>query len=276
VSTETDDLEPAEELAALSAALRGHLRRRIAAGRLREARPALASAAEARPEAARVPPVAAAVASPPKPPPLLRSLTDNRAVAASCADLGALRTAVASCTACDLCKTRTQTVFAAGNGKARVMFVGEAPGEQEDLRGEPFVGPAGQLLTDIIHKGMGLAREDVYIANVLKCRPPMNRDPSDMEKRLCTPWLSRQIELVDPLVIVPLGRHAANYILGLEGPNARSMGSLRQHVFDVGPRKVVPTFHPSYLLRTPSDKKECWKDIQLAMKELGLSRPSLR
>ena len=134
----------------------------------------------------------------------------------------------------------------------------------------PFVGRAGALLTDIITKGMGLPREEVYIANVVKCRPPENRDPSAVEKATCTPWLDRQIELVDPAVLIPLGRHAAGHVLQSEA----SMGALRGRVHAAGGRKVVPTFHPAYLLRSPSQKKECWADIQLAMAELGLARPS--
>ena len=219
----------------------------------------------------------------PKPPPALAptraaALSAGaaiRAAAAACADLTALRSAVAACTACGLCSTRTQTVFADGTGRIRVMFIGEAPGETEDLQGVPFVGKAGVLLTDIITKGMGLSRSDVYIANVLKCRPPGNRDPSELEKQTCTPWLDRQIELLDPLVLVPLGRHASNHVLGLEGPAALSMGALRGRVHVRNGRQIVPTFHPAYLLRSPGEKKECWKDIQLAMAILGL-KPSPR
>ena len=195
-----------------------------------------------------------------------------RARARGCADLASLREAVAACTACGLCRTRTQTVFADGAPRARVMFVGEAPGESEDLQGVPFVGRAGALLTDIITKGMGLARSEVHIANVLKCRPPLNRDPSEVEKATCTPWLDRQIELVDPEVIVPLGRHAASHVLGIQG----SIGALRGRVHERGGRKVVATFHPAYLLRSPGQKKECWKDIQLVMGLLGLPRPAGR
>jgi len=155
--------------------------------------------------------------------------------AAACPDLASLAHAVAECTACSLCKTRTQTVFADGTGRVRVLFVGEAPGENEDLQGVPFVGRAGALLTDIITKGMGLARQDVTIANVLKCRPPGNRDPSETEKLLCTSWLDRQIELVDPQVIIPLGRHAACHLLGSEA----TMGSLRGRVHERAGRKIV-------------------------------------
>jgi uracil-DNA glycosylase len=189
-----------------------------------------------------------------------------RRLATAAGDLDSLRAEVASCEACDLCKTRKQTVFSDGGPRARVMFVGEAPGFHEDQRGVPFVGDAGQMLTDIITKGMKLSREDVYIANVLKCRPPENRDPAPLEKALCTPWLERQIELVDPEVLIPLGRHAASHLLGRED----SMGRMRSQVHYVGGRKIVPTYHPAYLLRTPSAKKDCWADIKLAMGELGL------
>jgi len=159
-----------------------------------------------------------------------------------------------------------------GEGPARVMFVGEAPGFHEDRQGTPFVGRAGQLLTDIIEKGMGLARRDVVIANVLKCRPPDNRDPLPAEKRLCTTWLDRQIELVQPEVLIALGRHAAGHLLGTDS----SMARLRGQVWQRAGRKVIATYHPAYLLRSPSEKKECWKDIQLAMAELGLGRPGNR
>ncbi|HJP00956.1 MAG TPA: uracil-DNA glycosylase [Planctomycetota bacterium] len=192
-----------------------------------------------------------------------------RAQAAACADLGALRSEVAACRACGLCETRTQTVFMDGPEHARVMFVGEAPGADEDRQGVPFVGPAGQLLTDIITKGMALKRSEVVIANILKCRPPSNRDPSNQEKALCTGWLERQIELVAPDVLIPLGRHASGHLLGTDA----SMGSMRGRVHEIGGRRVVPTYHPAYLLRSPHMKRECWKDIQLAMAELARGAP---
>ena len=190
--------------------------------------------------------------------------------AAACDDLAQLREAVAGCTECGLCETRTQTVFSDGLGTRRLMFVGEAPGYHEDRQGVPFVGRAGQLLTDIIEKGMGLKREEVTIANVLKCRPPDNRDPSVAEKRVCTGWLDRQIELLDPEVIVALGGHAAGHLLSSEA----SIGRLRGRVHERAGRKVIATYHPAYLLRTPSMKKECWKDIQQVMRLLGLSPPA--
>jgi DNA polymerase len=175
---------------------------------------------------------------------------------------------VADCTACGLASTRTQTVFGDGTGARRILFVGEGPGEQEDRQGVPFVGRAGSLLDDIITKGMGISREDVYIANVVKCRPPENRDPLPEEKALCSAWLERQIELLDPAVIIPLGRHAAGHILGVDAP----LGRLRGKVHDLGGRKVVPTYHPAYLLRSPHEKRKTWEDIQLAMEVAGLPR----
>ncbi|WP_419185933.1 uracil-DNA glycosylase [Rohdeia mirabilis] len=187
-------------------------------------------------------------------------------MAAAASTLDELEAAVAGCRACALCTARTRTVFADGNPTARLMFVGEAPGQEEDAQGKPFVGPSGQLLTDIIAKGMGLDRaQDVYIANVVKCRPPGNRDPLPEEKATCAPFLARQIELVDPKVIVPLGRHAGTHML----QNTASMGRLRGQVVQRDGRAIVPTYHPAYLLRTPSKKRECWADIQLAMAELA-------
>lgn len=198
-----------------------------------------------------------------------RTAQDVQEQARGARTLAALRERVAACEACDLCRTRTQTVFMDGTGSRRVMFVGEAPGADEDRTGVPFVGRSGQLLTDIITKGMGIPREEVVIANVLKCRPPDNREPTAAEKTVCTPWLDRQIELLDPQVIIPLGRHAAMHVLDVQAP----MGAMRQRVHEVRGRKIVPTFHPSYLLRSPGEKKECWKDIQLAMDILGLAPP---
>ena len=273
------------ELALLAGGLAAAARRRgVLAGDLRLPRPggstrtpvsASAASAGSSPSAHREPAGAARrpLAAPAAPMLPARGRTSeapeaaaNRALAAGCADLEALRAAVAACRACELCTTRTQTVFADGTGRARVMFVGEAPGQHEDEQGLPFVGRAGQLLTDIVTKGMGLRREDVYIANVLKCRPPGNRDPEPGEKERCTPFLDRQIELVDPAVLVLLGLHAARHVLGTE----ESLGRLRGRVHERGGRKVVVTYHPAYLLRSPERKRDCWADVQIAMRELGL------
>ena len=230
-------------------------------------RPPQAHPERAHPEPARPQPARKAASAPQE---SLEPAPPTAGAARSAPDLDTLRTRVSECTACELCRTRKQTVFSDGSPASRVVFVGEAPGAEEDRTGTPFVGRAGQLLTDIITKGMGLAREDVYIANVLKCRPPDNRDPTAREKALCTPFLERQLELVDPAVVIPLGRHAAGHVLGSDAP----MGRLRGRVHERGGRLVIPTFHPAYLLRSPQRKKDTWADIQLAMAELGLEPPS--
>lgn len=183
-------------------------------------------------------------------------------------DLDALRAAIAACELCGLCRTRTQTVFADGNGRSRIMFVGEAPGADEDATGVPFVGRAGQLLTKMIG-AMGLERADVYIANVLKCRPPGNRNPEPAEIAACRPYLEAQIEAVKPVVLVALGKFAAQFLLETEEPITRLRGRW-------GTRNgiaVMPTFHPSFLLRQPERKKEAWEDLQQVLRKMGLAVP---
>jgi DNA polymerase len=178
--------------------------------------------------------------------------------------MDALREEVRTCAKCPLCHTRTQTVFADGNPNADLVFVGEAPGFHEDQKGIPFVGKAGQLLTDIIVKGMKMRREDVYICNVIKCRPPDNRDPTPDEKRQCEPYLVRQIQLVRPKVIVALGGHAAKTLLKTDAPTGKLRG--KWHFYDGIPLRV--TFHPAYLLRNPADKRLTWEDVQEVMNVL--------
>jgi len=255
------DMDPTKELFELSAALAAEVDRQERRGGRRTA-DAPAPPIEPRP----APPEARASASPaPVSTPAPRGNPgDPSNLAPACADLAALASGVEACQACPLARTRTQTVFADGTGSAGVMFVGEAPGADEDAQGVPFVGRAGQLLTDIITKGMKMAREEVYIANVLKCRPPNNRDPEPSEKDICTAWLDRQIELVAPAVIIPLGRHASGHVLGSQD----SMGRMRGRVHLVKGRKVIPTYHPAFLLRSPHMKRDCWQDIQLALAEL--------
>jgi DNA polymerase len=182
--------------------------------------------------------------------------------------LDELRAHIGDCRRCKLAPGRTHLVFGVGNPQAELMFVGEGPGRDEDLRGEPFVGRAGQLLTEIITKGMKLRRQDVYIANVIKCRPPENRNPEPDEIASCMPFLARQIEIVAPRVIVALGTFAAQTVLGVKKPITR----LRGEWHDYRGVKVMPTFHPAYLLRNPGDKKLVWEDIKLVMAELGLKR----
>jgi len=183
--------------------------------------------------------------------------------------LRAVREEIGDCRRCKLCERRTQIVFGVGNPSAELMFVGEGPGEDEDRKGEPFVGRAGQLLTDIITRGMGLERKDVYIANVVKCRPPGNRNPEPDEIAACQPFLFRQIEAISPKVVVALGKFAAQTLLETTTP----ISKLRGQWFPFRGRKLMPTFHPSYLLRNPADKKLVWDDVKLVMAELGLPLP---
>jgi len=182
--------------------------------------------------------------------------------------LASLAETVAGCTKCGLCQSRTQTGFGVGNPEADLVFVGEAPGSEEDRRGEPFVGRAGQLLTDIIEKGMKLRREDVYICNVLKCRPPGNRNPSPEEVAQCEPYLLQQLALVQPRVICALGSYAAQTLLRSTESVGRMRG--RWHSYHGIPLRV--TYHPAYLLRNEGDKGKTWADIQEVMERLGLPR----
>ena len=179
-------------------------------------------------------------------------------------------TQVKGCTRCDLHKTRTNTVFGEGDPEARLMFVGEGPGENEDESGRPFVGKAGGLLDKMI-AGMGLKREDVYIANVVKCRPPGNRTPTTGEADTCTPYLHRQIDLVRPIVIVPLGLSATRHLLS----SKLSMSKLRGQWHEWRGIKVLPTYHPAYLLRayTQANREAVWADLKMVMGELGLKGP---
>ena len=174
------------------------------------------------------------------------------------------------CTLCALHTTRTQTVFGVGNRQAEWLVIGEAPGADEDRQGEPFVGRAGQLLNSML-QAMGFPREQVFIANVLKCRPPGNRDPKPEEAACCTPYLARQIELVNPRVILCVGRIAAQNLLSTDTP----IGKLRGQVHRLGAkqRPVVVTYHPAYLLRSPGEKRKAWDDLQLALCTYGASPP---
>ena len=177
--------------------------------------------------------------------------------------LRVIREAIGDCTRCKLHSGRTNLVFGVGNPEARLMFVGEGPGADEDEQGEPFVGRAGQLLTQIIG-AMGFTRDQVYIANVVKCRPPGNRNPEPDEIAQCVPFLQAQIDAIRPRVIVALGKFAAQTLLQTETPISR----LRGHFHRVGDAEVMPTFHPSYLLRNPAAKREVWDDMKMVMKKL--------
>jgi DNA polymerase len=186
------------------------------------------------------------------------------------AALRLIREDIGDCTRCKLHKQgRKQIVFGVGNPNADLMFIGEAPGADEDLQGEPFVGRSGQLLTNMI-KAMGLSREGVYIANIIKCRPPGNRQPESDECETCSPFLLRQIEAIQPMVLVALGAVAAKTLLAISAP----MTELRGRWFDFHGHKLAVTYHPAFLLRDPRQKKEAWKDLQMVMKELGLTMPA--
>ena len=181
-------------------------------------------------------------------------------------DWNTLRQAVAGCTRCGLQATRTQTVFGVGSPQANWMVIGEAPGADEDAQGEPFVGRAGQLLNSML-KALGLERSQVYIANILKCRPPNNREPRPEEAAHCTPYLERQVELIQPRIILAVGRIAAQNLLQTDTP----IGRMRGRVYQFGPRSipVVVTYHPAYLLRSPGEKRKAWSDLLFAQDVLA-------
>ena len=198
-------------------------------------------------------------------PALADSMKSNPTNDASTA-LRLIREDIGDCTRCRLHKQgRKQIVFGVGNPCAELMFIGEAPGADEDERGEPFVGRAGQLLTNMI-KAMGLSREEVYIANIIKCRPPNNRTPERDECETCSPFLMRQIEAISPKAIVALGAVAAKTLLAINAP----MSEFRGRWYDFRGTKLAVTYHPAFLLRDPRQKKETWKDLQMVMKFLGL------
>jgi uracil-DNA glycosylase len=184
------------------------------------------------------------------------------------AALQIIREDIGDCTRCALHKGRHTIVFADGSPTARLMFVGEGPGADEDAQGLPFVGRAGQLLNNMI-AAMGLKREECYIANVVKCRPPGNRTPEPGEANTCSPFLFRQIDVVRPQVLVALGATAATYLLGARQP----LAALRGRVHAFRGTSLIVTYHPAFLLRDPRQKKEAWADLQIAMKELGLKAP---
>jgi len=186
-------------------------------------------------------------------------------------DLAELARQAAACRRCDLSKSRSQVVFGEGDPRAELMFIGEGPGHEEDLSGRPFVGPAGKLLGDII-KAMGLSRERVYIANIVKCRPPGNRTPRPEEAAACRPWLQSQLDLIRPKAVIALGACAAQNLLATSQP----ISKLRGRFHDLEGIPVMPTFHPAYLLRNYSsdNRRKVWSDAQQVMDRLGLKRPS--
>jgi uracil-DNA glycosylase family 4 len=201
---------------------------------------------------------------------LLGAVTPESSFSDPAQALLAIREDIGDCTRCRLAKQgRKQIVFGVGNPRAELMFIGEAPGADEDIQGEPFVGRAGQLLNNMI-KAMGLSREEIYIANIIKCRPPGNRTPERDECETCSPFLMRQIAVIKPKAIVALGAIAAKTLLAINA----SMMELRGKWYDFRGTKLAVTYHPAFLLRDPRQKKEAWKDLQMVMKELGLKAPA--
>ena len=242
-------------MAELARALRTYLKDQQELGEVGFPRAENMRAAPSATEAARFPPVAVDTGNLFLAPQLGQTHT-----------LEELRAEIGDCQRCKLAGGRTHLVFGVGNPSARLVFVGEGPGHDEDLRGEPFVGRAGQLLTEIITKGMKLHREDVYICNVIKCRPPGNRNPEPDEVASCEPFLLRQLELIKPEVVVALGKFAAQTLLRSKTPITK----LRGQWFDYHGMQLMPTFHPAYLLRNPGDKRLVWEDIQKVMRALGM------
>ena len=247
-----EEVSDSDELAALTTTLRRHLQRRERAG--------IRTLAKGKPPAVKPPPAEESS--------LLRGMPNDffadNSKPLQAKSLEELRAAIGDCQRCKLCSGRTHLVFGVGNPKAKLMFVGEGPGRDEDLQGEPFVGRAGQLLTDIITKGMGLKREDVYIANVVKCRPPENRNPEPDEVAACEPFLKKQIDLIRPKIIVGLGKFAVQTLLQSKVPITKVRGNWHSY----HGIKLMPTFHPAYLLRNHADKKLVWEDIKKVIKEL--------
>ncbi len=214
---------------------------------------------------------------------LTRKTQSRTAPADATTSLKMLRDDIGDCKLCRLAKGRTNLVFGSGSPNADIMFIGEAPGADEDIQGLPFVGRAGQLLTNMIN-AMGLKREDVYIANIIKCRPPGNRTPERDECETCSPFLMRQIAIIRPKVIMALGAVAAKTLLAINAP----MSDLRGRWYEFTPQlpkdapeaatqlepvKLAVTYHPAFLLRDPRQKKEAWKDLQMVMKYVGLPLP---
>src|SRR5574337_15396 len=264
--------EPAAAQASAAAAEMPHAPSRPRTAPAAPAAPA-AHAAHAAHAAPVVSPALAPGGTPPAPADV--DERDARARRIAAMDWPALREAVAACTACGLCRSRRQTVFGVGHPRARWMVVGEAPGEQEDLLGEPFVGPAGHLL-DAMLRALGLTRDEappereVYIANTLKCRPPRNRNPEPDELALCEPFLVRQIELVQPRLILAMGRFAVQALLRTSEP----IGRLRGRVHQYHGVPLVVTYHPAYLLRNLVDKARAWDDLCLAAATVEAAAPA--
>jgi uracil-DNA glycosylase len=264
----TDDAA-LDELRFLTRALRAHLEWQASTGATGLERGALDSAAFAASALAESPAVALAVSlTPPAAPMPAAPMVDGDARQR----LEVLAEVVRSCTKCGLSQHRKQTVFARGTGSSGVCFVGEGPGADEDAQGLPFVGKAGQLLDRMI-EAMGLGRDEVYVCNVVKCRPPDNRKPELDEMAACLPYLNEQLELIRPRVIVALGATAVQGLFGTTEGITRLRGKWKTYQ---GRIDVMPTFHPAYLLRTPAAKREVWDDLQDVLRKIGRSAPSRR
>jgi DNA polymerase len=201
--------------------------------------------------------------------PMRATVVPSSPVGASTSLLTQLREEIGDCKRCKLHEGRTHLVFGVGNPHAELLFVGEGPGADEDLKGEPFVGRAGQLLDRMI-VAMGFARQEVYICNIVKCRPPGNRNPEPDEIATCSPFLQKQIAAVDPKVIVALGKVSAQTLLGDASPISR----LRGHWREAFGKPLMPTFHPAYLLRSPGEKAKAWEDLKAVVKMLGRELPA--
>jgi DNA polymerase len=261
------DPAPEAELLDIARALHAQIERFADAGTdgLPRASPAPAGAPSAEPSPAK-PAAAQEPASPAKPAAAQEPVPAHEIAAR----LQVLSDQVRSCTRCVLHQARTQTVFARGTGSSGLCFVGEGPGADEDAQGYPFVGPAGLLLDRMI-AAMGFERDDVYVCNIVKCRPPKNRKPEPDEMAACTPYLAEQLQIVSPKVIVALGATAVEGLLGTSGGITRLRGKWRLYR---GSIPVMPTFHPAYLLRTPAAKREVWDDLQAVVKHMGRELPA--
>lgn len=275
MSASDPDADPREELHQLASALRAHVEWQAATG----ASGLPPSEAQADVEPGPAPSAARSRQEPPQqaaPTPASDSPQPATKAGTSLPleerqrRLAVLEERVRPCTQCRLHEARKQTVFARGDGSSGVFFVGEGPGADEDAQGYPFVGKAGQLLDRMI-AAMGLDREEVYVGNVVKCRPPRNRKPEPDEMAACKPYLTEQIELVDPKVLILLGAASVEGLLGFKGGITRLRGKWR--LYD-GRISVMPTFHPAYLLRNPAAKRDVWNDLQEVLRHLGRPIPS--
>ncbi|HEX7669952.1 MAG TPA: uracil-DNA glycosylase [Polyangiaceae bacterium] len=265
------DADPQEELATLVSALRAHLELCAASG----ATGFVEGASTASPDTPSDPrnavsPPASAPAARPAPAAASRPSASPRNADEARVRLEILAKEASACSRCGLHAGRKQAVFARGTGSSGLCFVGEGPGADEDEQGSPFVGKAGQLLDKMI-EAMGLGRDEVYVCNIVKCRPPQNRKPEPDEMSACRPYLTEQIALIDPKVIVALGATAVEGLIGASGGITRLRGNWRLYR---GKIAVMPTFHPAYLLRTPEAKREVWQDLQEVLRHMGRSVPA--